>query len=75
MLGECHSNTLSSKANLTHIYMQLGQLDKAEMLRQEVLKLYREVLGEHHPDILTSKANLVQIYIQLGQLDKAEILG
>ncbi len=36
--GEHHSNTLISKAKLAHIYMQLGQLDKSEMLGQEVLK-------------------------------------
>ncbi|KAK0224845.1 hypothetical protein EDD85DRAFT_891466 [Armillaria nabsnona] len=72
--GKHHKNTLISMNNLALTYDMLGQLEKAEMLQTETLKLRREVLGEHHPDTLISIGNLASTYKELGRLEEAEML-
>ncbi|KAK0487164.1 P-loop containing nucleoside triphosphate hydrolase protein [Armillaria novae-zelandiae] len=72
--GNDHPNTLTSMANLAVTYQKLGQLDKAEALEEETLKLRNKVLGELHPDTLRATASLAVTYKEQGQLDKAEVL-
>ncbi|PBK86753.1 hypothetical protein ARMGADRAFT_1123779 [Armillaria gallica] len=70
--GKHHQNTLQSISNLALTYKELGQLEEAERLQTETLKLQREVLGEHHPNTLISMGNLASTYKELGQLEEAE---
>ncbi|PBK86816.1 TPR-like protein [Armillaria gallica] len=73
--GKHHPNTLASMSNLAWTYEELGQLEEAERLQTETLKLRREeVLGECHPYTLTSMSNLALTYKEHGQLEEAERL-
>ncbi|KAK0478081.1 hypothetical protein EDD18DRAFT_1322645 [Armillaria luteobubalina] len=49
-------------ADLASTYGWQGQLEKAERLQEETLKLRKELLGEHHPDTLKSMGNLASTY-------------
>jgi tetratricopeptide (TPR) repeat protein len=58
VLGERHTDTLISMANLASTYRKQGRWDEAVVLEEKVLEVRKEVLGELHPDTLTSIANL-----------------
>ncbi len=64
--GKYHLNTLRSRYNLGYIYRELGQLEEAEKLEKETLKLCKKVLGGSHPDILISMGSLASTYRVLG---------
>jgi tetratricopeptide (TPR) repeat protein len=74
MLGEHHTVTLTSMANLASTYCSRGKLEEAESLEEKVLKLRTKILGQHHPDTLTSMANLAFTYRSRGKLEEAESL-
>jgi hypothetical protein len=74
-LGEDHPNTLTAMNNLAVTYSDLGQDDKALVLKERTLKLRRARLGEDHPDTLASMNNLANTYDALGQHDKALALN
>jgi tetratricopeptide (TPR) repeat protein len=74
MLGEEHSDTLTSMANLAWTYWRQGRYKEAEELLVRVVIIRKRVLGEEHPDRLMSMANLASIYWHQGRWKKAEEL-
>jgi len=71
VLGERHPDTLTSI--LAMIYHQCEQLEEAEALREEVLKIHRQVFGECHRNTSTSMSNLATMYHQHKQLVSGNI--
>jgi tetratricopeptide (TPR) repeat protein len=62
-------------ANLAASYSALGRHWEAEELKQDVLRLRKEILGERHPDNILASANLSVTYSQLGRHREAEQLA
>ncbi|KAL1590352.1 hypothetical protein WHR41_00923 [Cladosporium halotolerans] len=75
VLGEKHTQTLTSMANLAAIYREQGQLGKAEELCVRTLKTRRNILGESDPDTLLSEDDLVLIYADQEKWDEAKELS
>jgi hypothetical protein len=67
MLGEEHSDILTSMANLAWTYWRQGRYKEAEELLVRVVIIRKRVLGEEHPDRLISMANLASIYWHQGR--------
>jgi tetratricopeptide (TPR) repeat protein len=57
--------------NLSLIYQDLGQLDRALEFQLKAVEIREQVLDKNHPDIAQSYNNLSMIYQDLGQLDRA----
>ncbi|KAG7000110.1 Kinesin light chain [Fusarium oxysporum f. sp. conglutinans] len=74
MLGEEHSDTLTSMANLAWTYWHQGRYKEAEELLIGVIRMRKRMLGEEHPDTLTSIANLASVYWHQGRWKEAEEL-
>ncbi|EXK24528.1 hypothetical protein FOMG_18751 [Fusarium oxysporum f. sp. melonis 26406] len=74
VLGDEHSSTLTSMANLASIYRKQGRWKEAEELGVGAIETIKRVLGEEHPDTLTSMANLASIYRNQGRWKEAEEL-
>ncbi|KAL8718789.1 MAG: hypothetical protein Q9225_004121 [Loekoesia sp. 1 TL-2023] len=74
VLGEEHSDTLDSIANLASTYWNQGRWKEAEELEVEVVKIRERVLGEEHPDTLDSIANLAATYSNQKRWKEAEEL-
>ncbi|KAK0477753.1 P-loop containing nucleoside triphosphate hydrolase protein, partial [Armillaria luteobubalina] len=74
-LGKSHPQTLICMFNLIETYYGQGQLEEAEKLVKETLKLQKEVLGEHHVNTLVSMSNLANTYYKQRHLEEAEKLG
>jgi hypothetical protein len=72
VLGEEHSDTLISMANLATTYSNQGRWTEAEKIEVQVLETSRRVLGEKHPDTLISMANLASTYRDQGRWTEAE---
>jgi len=66
ILGEEHSDTLNSMANLASTYRNRGRWKEAEELQTKEIKIYSRVIEEEHPDTLTSIASLAAIYYSQG---------
>jgi putative hemolysin len=62
VLGEEHSDTLTSMANLASTYWNQGRWKEAEELQAKATETCKRVLGEEHPSTLTSMANLASTY-------------
>jgi hypothetical protein len=54
VLGEDHPLTLTTMNNLATTRRNLGDLDGARQLQEQVLAGRRRVLGDDHPETLTS---------------------
>jgi tetratricopeptide (TPR) repeat protein len=74
VLGEGHSDTLTSMANLASVYRDQGRWKEAEELQAKALEMFSRVLGEEHPDTLTSMSNLASVYCEQGRWKAAEEL-
>ncbi|KAF1967093.1 kinesin light chain [Bimuria novae-zelandiae CBS 107.79] len=74
VLGEEHSDTLTSMANLASTFWNQGRWKKAEELGVQVMETRKRVLGEEHPDTLTSMANLTSTFWNQGRWKEAEEL-
>ncbi len=71
VLGEKHSDTLTTLNNLAETYFELGE---AESLKK-IYTLQREINGERHPDTLNTLLSLSITYQRLGNHRKtAELL-
>ena len=57
--------------NLSSIYKDLGQLDRALEFQLKAVEIREQVLDKNHPDIAQSYNNLSMIYRDLGQLERA----
>ncbi|CCA75680.1 related to tetratricopeptide repeat domain protein-Neosartorya fischeri, partial [Serendipita indica DSM 11827] len=51
-----------------------GQLDEAEIMQREVLKLFLDIHGRHHPDTIMAMSNLAVTLHDRGQLEEAETM-
>ena len=74
-LGEMHSDTINSVANLALAYQSQGKLVQAEELGVKVLKANRRRLGELHQTTVATKSHLAVTYQMQGQWFRAEELG
>ena len=71
LLGEKHTDTLTSMGSLARTYYHQGKLSEAEQLEIQILHMRKKLLVAEHPDILTSMANIARIYYRQGKLDEA----
>jgi tetratricopeptide (TPR) repeat protein len=74
VLGDEHSYTLTSMANLASTYRNQGRWKEAEELNVQVMQTRKRVLGDEHPDMLTSMHNLAATYCNRGRWKEAEEL-
>ena len=71
-LGPDHPQTISSMNILAKVESAAGQLQEAELLQMEVVKLAEDRLGEHHPSTVSYKLNLASIYGHMGNWAKSQ---
>ena len=68
-----------AKSSLLHSMAEFllyrGQLNQAEDLQEQAIKIRRRLLGAEHADTLSSIASLAQTYRNQGRLKEAESLG
>ena len=74
MLGQDHPDTLSSAHNLAIDLRELGDVQAARDLDQDILDRRRRVLGHDHPDTLSSAHNLATGLHELGDAQAARDL-
>jgi len=74
LLGEEHSDTLASMANLALTYQNQGRWTEAEKLEIRVSETRQRVLGEEHPNTLSSMGNLASTYQHQERWEEAEKL-
>jgi tetratricopeptide (TPR) repeat protein len=72
VLGEEHSDTLLSLANLGAYLSALAKLDEAERVHRDVLEKSRRVRGNDHPETLDCVAALGSLLVEKGRLSDAE---
>ena len=70
-LGALHATTLILMKNLGITYSQLGQHDKARVLREQLVALQRAKVGNNHPDTVGAMNSLARTHWDLNQFDKA----
>jgi serine/threonine protein kinase len=70
-LGPDHPDTLASMADLARGYSNVGQLDRALLLREKTLELMKIKLGPDHVDTLRSLNGVASSYRDIGQFDRA----
>ncbi len=74
LLGEEHSDTLTSMNSLANLYLAQGRYADAEPRYLKTLEIRKRVLGEEHSDTLASMANLATLYLNQGRYAEAEPL-
>ncbi|KAI1666456.1 AAA superfamily ATPase [Pyrenophora tritici-repentis] len=75
VLGDEHSDTLSSMASLASTYWKQGRWKEAEELQVQVMQARKRVLSDEHPATLISMGNLSLTYWNQGRWKEAEELG
>ena len=56
LIGEEHSDTLTSMANLASTYRNQGRWNEADQLDVQVMDMRKKLLGAEHHDTLTAMA-------------------
>lgn len=74
VLGQQHSDTLTSISKVAQVLNSQGKHNEAETMHRLAFQLREEVLGQHHPDTLTSMHNLALVLTRQGKYNKAEAL-
>jgi non-specific serine/threonine protein kinase/serine/threonine-protein kinase len=74
VLGDNHTDTLTSMDSLANSYTRQGKYAQAEALHARVLEVRRRVLGEEHPETATSMLGLATDYLNDGKYPQAEPL-
>jgi tetratricopeptide (TPR) repeat protein len=74
LLGEEHSDTLTSMFTFASTYRSQGRWKEAEELQVSAMETTKRVLGEEHPDTLTGMVNLASTYRKQGRWKEAEEL-
>lgn len=64
----------SSLRSLAITYHDIGRLEEARILQQEVLDLRKEILGDVHPDTISAMNNLSNTYGTLGRTEESTLL-
>ncbi len=70
-IAETHEKAATLANNLSIIYRDLGQLEKALEFQSKTVEIFEQVLAKNHPSLATSYNNVSLIYKALGQLEKA----
>ena len=71
MLGDDHTDTLTSARRMAAELRELGEYEQARALDEDTLARRREVLGDDHPDTLISVDNLAFDLRALGEPEVA----
>ncbi len=74
LLGEDHTDTLSSASGFALALSALGEQAKARELNEDTLRRRRQVLGDDHSETLTSAHNLALNLSALGEHVQAQEL-
>ncbi|KAF7368060.1 FabD/lysophospholipase-like protein [Mycena sanguinolenta] len=74
LLGDEHSNTLTTMNNLASIYNDLGEYQIAKDLLLHVVDKRKQILGDNHPDTLLTMGNLASSYSNFGEYQEAKEL-
>jgi tetratricopeptide (TPR) repeat protein len=72
VIGEEHTDTLTSTNDLATLLRDKGKYEQAEEMLRQALELRKTVLGQEHPDTLTSINNLATVMRYQGKVDQAE---
>jgi len=72
VIGEEHTDTLTSTNDLATVLRDQGKYEQAEEMLRQALKLRETVLGQEHPDTLTSMNNLATVMRYQGKDEQAE---
>ena len=70
--GENHPEVAQSLKDLGQVYINMGDLPKAEKVHLRSLKIRQNIFGENHSEVASSFQNLGNLYEQMGKLPKAE---
>ena len=71
VLGDNHSDTLSSIGSMGELLARIGKYEEAERYFLEALECRRRVLGDEHPDTLLSISNMGTLLNKLSRHDEA----
>ena len=71
LLGADHPETLSFRNNLAAAYHDLGDMQRAIPLYEQVLADRQRVLGDDHPNTIVSRHNLAAAYAETGDVSRA----
>ena len=74
LLGDEHTDTLTSMNNLALALAHQGEHAEARTLQEQTLEIRRRVLGEEHPSTLTSMNNLALTLARQGDHGGARAL-
>lgn len=74
LLGEEHSDTLTSMNNLAIVLYSQAKYKDAEKLHRKTLAIRQKVLGKEHPSTLSSMNNLALVLGSQGNYQDAEDL-
>jgi len=70
-LAEKDKDLASLANNLSMIYQDIGQLDRALEFQLKTIGIKEKVFDKNHPSLATSYNNVSLIYQDIGQLDRA----
>ncbi|MEU8033359.1 tetratricopeptide repeat protein [Streptomyces sp. NPDC049099] len=71
ILGDTHTNALSTRHELAVVLRELGEVDGARSELEAVLAHRRDALGDTHPDTLITRFELAVVLHGLGEVDRA----
>ncbi|MFJ5229189.1 tetratricopeptide repeat protein [Kitasatospora sp. NPDC088391] len=71
LLGDDHSDTLTTRHNLAGTMQAQGHLQQAQTELETILAVRRELLGDDHPSTLTTRHNLAFVLQAQGHLQQA----
>ena len=75
VLGADDPSSLSTRASLANVYLQLNRRDEAAALLEGALADSVRVLGADDPTSLSTRANLANVYLQLNRRDEVNRPG
>jgi hypothetical protein len=71
-MGPEHPRAILAMSNLATMYVNLGELDKAEPLLYEAVTLGVRVLGKDHPQTKSYATKLANVLTELEAFEDAE---
>ena len=74
LLGAEHPDTLTVRANLAGTMRELGELDRARAILDEVVEAFTRVLGARHPKALATGFALAAVMHEQGDVREANAL-
>jgi tetratricopeptide (TPR) repeat protein len=71
LLGEDHSDVLTTRGNLALAYLSTGRASEARDLQKQVLAESQRILGDDHPETVRARNNLAGAYLTAGRPTEA----